>query len=190
MDRYSLDHYYCKMKFWKLFGNEIRIFDGSRQNLLLFVKQKAFKLKESITIYGDESKSEELMRINARSVIDFGASYDVDDAKTGQRIGTLRRKGLKSILRDSWLILDASENEIGTIQEDSMALAMVRRLLSNLVPQTFSVTVNGQEAAEFKQTFNPFVPQVNIHFAQGSSMDKRLGLAAAVLLQVIEGRQQ
>lgn len=177
------------MKFWKIFGNEIKIYDGSRQNLLLFVKQKAFKLKESITIYADDSRSEELMRINARSIIDFGASYDVDDAKTGQRIGTLRRKGLKSILRDSWLILDASENEIGTIQEDSMVLAMVRRLLSNLVPQAFSVTVNGQTAAQFKQTFNPFVPQIEITFGQ-SSLDRRLGLAAAVLLQVIEGRQQ
>ncbi len=190
MDRYSLDQYYCRMKFWKLFGNEIRIYDGNRQNLLLFVKQKAFKLKEAITVYADESKSEELLRINARSVIDFGASYDVEDAKTGQRLGTLRRKGLKSILRDSWIILDASENEIGTIQEDSMALAMVRRLLSNLVPQAFTVTVNGQEAAQFKQAFNPFVPQITINFSQGTSLDKRLGLSAAVLLQVIEGRQQ
>ena len=59
MDRYSLDQYYCRMKFWKLFGNEIKIYDGNRQNLLLFVKQKAFKLKEAITVYADESKSEE-----------------------------------------------------------------------------------------------------------------------------------
>ena len=71
-----------------------------------------------------------------------------------------------------------------------MALAMVRRLLSNLVPQAFTVTVNGQEAAQFKQAFNPFVPQITINFNQGTSLDKRLGLAAAVLLQVIEGRQQ
>lgn len=190
MDRYSLDQYYCKMKFWKLFGNEIRIFDVNKQNLLFFVKQKAFKLKESITVFADESKNEELLRINARSVIDFGASYDVDDAKTGQRIGTLRRKGLKSLLRDTWLVLDSNEREIGTIQEDSMAMAMVRRFLSNLVPQAFTVTLNGQEAAHFKQAFNPFVPQITITFHQGTQLDRRLGISAAILLQVIEGRQQ
>lgn len=178
------------MKFWKLFGNEIRIYDIDRANLLFFVKQKAFKLKESITIFADESKNEELLKINARSVIDFGASYDVEDAKTGERVGTLRRKGLKSILRDAWEVLDSSENLIAKISEDSMAKAMIRRFLTNLVPQTFSVESNGQEIAEFKQAFNPFVPQITITFQEGSNLDRRLGISAAVLLQVIEGRQQ
>ncbi len=192
MERYELNQYYSKMKFWKLFGNQIRIYDVSREKLYFFVKQKAFKLKEAITVFADESMQEELLKIDARSIIDFSASYDVTDVKTGQRIGTLRRKGLKSIFRDAWEILDSSENVIGKIEEDSMLLALIRRFLSNLVPQKFSVFIGESQVALFKQTFNPFVPQLLLDFSAdlNKRLDRRLGIAAAILLQVIEGRQK
>jgi len=184
--------YYSRKKFFKLFGGEIRIFKSDRSTLVGFVKQKAFKLKESLTLYGDESMQEPLLNIEARSIIDFGAAYDVKDAKTGERVGVLRRRGLKSILRDSWEILDADEKFIAKVEEDSMLMSLVRRALSNLVPQTFNVIMGGSEVAEFRQTFNPFVAQFTADFSKdaGGQLDRRLGLAALTLLQIIEGRQE
>ncbi|NIA15532.1 MAG: hypothetical protein GWP08_15830 [Nitrospiraceae bacterium] len=53
----------------------------------------------------------ELLCIQARSILDFSAAYDVVDSTTGEKAGALKRKGLKSILRDAWIIMDADDRE-------------------------------------------------------------------------------
>nr|WP_232373799.1 hypothetical protein [Leptospira chreensis] len=175
----------------KIFGGEIRIFDETKSNLLFFVKQKAFKLKEDITVYADETKTKELLKIKARSVIDFSAIYDVVDISTNQPMGALRRKGFKSILKDSWEILDTKDQVIGSIDEDSVFKAILRRFLTNLIPQTFFISLNNKQVGLLKQTFNPFVPQFNIDFSldTANALDRKLGIAIVILLQIIEGRQ-
>ena len=45
-----------------------------------YVKQKMFKLKEAVTVYGDESKSHLLCEIKADRVIDWSAAYHFTDA--------------------------------------------------------------------------------------------------------------
>lgn len=184
---FSHQQYLVRRKILKLLGGAFHIYapDGS---LALYSELKAFKLKEDIRLFADEAKTKELVRIAARSILDFGATYDVYDSATNAKLGALRRKGMKSILRDSWIILDANDAEVGKIEEDSMVLALVRRFLSNLVPQTFAATMGGQPAATFKQNFNPFVLKITVTF-NGEALDKRLGLAACVLLCAIEGRQ-
>lgn len=192
MQQYTFNKYFVKKSFLKIFGGEIRIFDENKTNLLFFVKQKAFKLKEDITVYADETKSKELLKIKARSMIDFSAIYDVVDVSSNESIGSLRRKGFKSILKDSWEILDAKDQVIGSIDEDSMLKAMLRRFLTNLIPQTFFITVNKNQVGVLKQTFNPFVPQFNIDFSADTAkiLDRRMGIAIVILLQIIEGRQE
>ena len=192
MNPYQPTTYFARKKFWKLFGGEIRIYDGKQKELLFFVKQKAFKLKEDIRVFSDESASKELLHIGARSVIDFSASYDVTDATTNQRVGIIRRKGLKSLLRDSWVLLDAQEQVIGSVREDSMVMAIFRRFVSALVPQSFHIQVGDAIVGVMKQTFNPFVPNFLIDFSmdQAGKLDRRLGIAIVVLLQIIEGKQQ
>ncbi|EMJ88383.1 hypothetical protein [Leptospira meyeri] len=192
MQQYTFNKYFAKKSFLKIFGGEIRIFDENKNNLLFFVKQKAFKLKEDITVYADETKSKELLKIKARSVIDFSATYDVVDLTSNEAIGSLRRKGFKSILKDSWEILDTKDQVVGSIDEDSMLKAILRRFLTNLIPQSFFITINKNQVGILKQTFNPFVPQFNIDFSSdvASALDRRMGIAIVILLQIIEGRQQ
>lgn len=192
MQQYTFNKYFAKKSFLKIFGGEIRIFDENKNNLLFFVKQKAFKLKEDITVYADETKSKELLKIKARSMIDFSAIYDVVDVSSNEPMGALRRKGFKSILKDSWEILDTRDQVIGSIDEDSMLKAMLRRFLTNLIPQTFFITINKNQVGVLKQTFNPFVPQFNIDFSsdRANALDRRMGIAIVILLQIIEGRQQ
>ena len=45
------------------------------------------------------------------TIIDFGATYDIVDMTTGENLGAAQRKGLKSIIKDTWKILDANGNE-------------------------------------------------------------------------------
>ncbi|MCR9140635.1 MAG: hypothetical protein NXI24_00070 [bacterium] len=186
------NRYYSRKKFFKMFGEEMRIFDESRSRILFFVKQKAFKLKEELTVYSDETMSREVLKIKARSVLDFGATYDVTEVASGEQVGALRRKALRSMFRDSWEILGPDDRAIGTVAEDSMFMALLRRFLINLIPQSYSVEVEGAPAGEIKQTFNPFIAQFKVDFSEDSAgrLDRRLGIAAVVLLQVIEGRQE
>jgi hypothetical protein len=92
---------------------------------------------------------------------------------------------------DAWEILDTQDAVVGKIQEDSWILALVRRYLANIIPQKFMFTYGESQVGEVKQTWNPFVPQMRVDFSADSAkkLDRRLGLAAVVLLQVIEGRQ-
>src|ERR671931_380689 len=54
-----------------------------------FVRQKKLAIKEDIRFYADESESQELFRIKARSMLDTGGSrYDVATAE-GEQIGVL-----------------------------------------------------------------------------------------------------
>ncbi|MGE6760519.1 hypothetical protein ACQKGO_21050 [Corallococcus interemptor] len=188
--RFGQTHFMLRRKFFKLFGGAFHIYDAAG-NVAFYSKMKAFKLKEDLRVYSGEDMQEELLTIQARSILDFGATYDVTDAATGERVGALRRKALSSILRDTWLILDVDGNEVGKVEEDSMLLALVRRFLTNLIPQTFTGTLGGEQVLSFRQHFNPFIQKIDLDFSMDTQrrLDRRLGIAAAVLLCAIEGRQ-
>ncbi len=190
MDKYENTKYFSKKKFMKLAGNEIKIFNEDKSQLMFYVKQKAFKLKEDITVYSDESKQDEIIKIKARSIVDFSAAYDVTDAKTGDKLGVLRRKGFKSIIRDEWELLDVNDQTIGKVIEDSGAMALLRRFIS-LIPQTYYISVGEDKVGTLKQTFNPFIAQFRVDFSEDTKkiLDRETGIAITVLLQVIEGRQ-
>lgn len=129
--------------------------------------------------------------IKARQIIDFSAAYDVVDSATGQRVGALRRKGLASILRDEWEILDAGDNMLGILFEDSMGMALLRRFLSNLIPQNYDITIGANRVADLKQNFNPFTYELGLDFSMDPNhiLDRRMGIAAGILLAAVEGRQ-
>jgi len=171
-------------------GHEVFITDQS-DNVLLWIKQKGFKLKEAIHVYSDPSKSEERLSIQARKVMDFNAAFDVIDPQTGEKIGGMRRKGWSSMIQDEWQILDVDDNQIGSIHEDTMLMALLRRFLTALIPQTYEFKVNGETVAQLKQHFNPFLFKGDFQMApQGSDkLDPRLATAGIVLLMIMEGRQ-
>jgi uncharacterized protein YxjI len=190
-NRYSHTHYLLRRQFLNLLGAKIRLYDPAG-NLSFFVQQAAFKLREDIRVYSDESKATEMLTIKARQIMDFSAAYDVVDSLTGEKVGALKRKGWSSIIRDKWIVMDPQDREIGEIVEDNPALAIVRRFLTNLVPQNFDVNYGTKKVLDLRQHFNPFLFKMDVDFTvdPSASMDRRLGLAAAVLLCAIEGRQQ
>lgn len=169
-------------------GNKIHVND-TQGNMVMFVKQKAFKLKEDIRVYTDKSQNDEVFHIQARKVLDVSATYDVTDQTTGEKVGALKRKGLAStFIQDSWELLDNNDALIGEISEDSTILALVRRYATNLIPQSFSFKTNGSEVAQLKQRFNPFLFKADFNI-KAEGIDPRLMVAGAILMMCIEGRQ-
>ncbi len=183
--------YTIRRKLLTIFGAEFHLYDPNWE-LIGYSKQKAFRLKEDIRVFSDETMTHERAWIRARHVVDFSAAYDVVDSETGGKIGALRRKGFASMMRDSWEFLDAEDNPIGRMIEDSMALALVRRFVANLIPQTFHASVGDRNVAEYRQHFNPFIYKLSVTISPEARevIEPRLLLAGGILLAAIEGRQQ
>ena len=186
------NRYELKRKLFKLVGADFRIYDGVG-SLVMFSHQKGFRLKEDIRVYTDETKQRESLVITARQIIDFSAAYDVWDPAVQKRVGALKRKGWKSILRDEWIVMDADDREIAVVIEDSALLALLRRFLTALIPQNYDMLVNGtQQVADYKQHWNPFLYWLSMDFSmdRGSVVDPRLKMAMGILLAAVEGRQR
>ncbi len=183
-------NYLVRRKIFKLFGAAFHIYDPNGK-VAFYSKQKSFKLKEDIRVYTGEDMRTEVLTIITSQIIDFSAAYEVFDPINNIKVGVLKRKGMKSLIKDEWIIMDAENREIGLIQEDSMLLALIRRFLTNLIPQKYHGTVNGKQVCIYKQNFNPFVIKINLNFSMDANglLDRRLGLAGAILLCAIEGKQ-
>jgi len=187
---FQQSHYLFRRKVFKLFGGAFHVYDENG-NLLFYSKQKAFKLREDFRVYSDEHLMEELLIIKTPQILDIGATYNVQDATTGEAIGAIRRKGLKSIIKDEWIFLSKEGREIGRLTESSISGALLSRFI-NLIPQTYViVSADGREVAEIKQHFNPFVLKYSMTIVEPRpSIDRRLLISSGILLAGIERRQQ
>jgi len=187
---FTHDRYDVHLKIFS-FPRKYAVYDPQGQ-LVAYSKKSAFKLKEELRIFADEGMTRELLMVKARNIINFNAIYDITDSATGQRVGSLQRKGLKSLLKDEWVVRDGNEQEIGSIAEDSMALALVRRFVTAIIPQRFDFFVGGQEVGRAAQNWNLFAPKMAVDFSAdpGKRLDRRIALAAVMQLMIIEGRQK
>jgi uncharacterized protein YxjI len=170
---------------------KFRFYDPAGR-MIMFSEQKMFRLREDIRVYADESKTQEVLSIKARQIMDFSAAYDVVDTELNQKAGALRRKGLRSFLRDEWEVLDANDNVIGQLFEDSVGLALLRRLLlGTWLPQNYDLTIGDMRVADLKQNFNFFRYELNLDFSMDLNrrLDRRVGIAAGILLAAVEGKQ-
>ena len=170
---------------------KFRFYDPAGR-LVMFSEQKMFRLREDIRVYDSEDKSREVLSVKARQIMDFSAAYDVMDTELNQKVGVLRRKGLRSILRDEWEVLDANDRVIGQLFEDSVGMALLRRLLlGSWLPQNYDLTVGETRVADLKQNFNLFRYELNLDFSMDTThrLDRRVGIAAGILLAAVEGKQ-
>jgi uncharacterized protein YxjI len=112
-------------------GPQINVLDATGRSVA-YVKQKAFRLKEDVEVHTDDTRQSPLWRIKADRIIDWSAAYRITDA-SGALLGTLRRKGGRSLWRATYVITDASEQAIGGIHEKDPWTKVLDGLLS-LVP--------------------------------------------------------
>ena len=66
--------------------------------MIFYVKQKAFKLKEAVTVFADEAQRTPLYRIAADRMLDISAQYKIT-SESGRTLGVLQRRGMRSFWR-------------------------------------------------------------------------------------------
>ena len=99
--------------------------------LAFYVKQKAFKLKEAVTVFADAAQTQPLYTMNADKVLDFSATYDMTDHR-GTYLGAVRRQGMKSIWKARYEILDKYAAPLMTIQEANPWIKVVDALVGEI----------------------------------------------------------
>ena len=84
---------------------------------IAYARQKILKLKEELEVFQDSTKSKRVCSIKADRIIDFRAAYSIL-AEGDQSIGSIKRKGLRSIWKATYLLSDWEENQLATIVEE------------------------------------------------------------------------
>lgn len=111
-------NYPLKLEFKKLaLAPQISVYDADGQ-LLFYVKQKLFKMKEAITVFADKEQTRPLYKINADRIIDFSARYHFKD-ENGIEIGAVKRNGRRSLWKARYDIFNGSEDPIMRIEEEN-----------------------------------------------------------------------
>ena len=88
-------------------------------NLIFYVKQKAFKLKEAVTVFADAEQTRPWFHITADRVLDFNANYSFTDV-SGRPFGSIRRQGRKSLWKASYELFDGFQpHPVAIIREEN-----------------------------------------------------------------------
>jgi uncharacterized protein YxjI len=188
------ERYVIREKLFKFLGNAFHIY-GEGGSLVGYCKQRAFKLREDITIYTDESKSHPLVNMKARQVIDFAVTYDVT-LPTGESLGSIRRRGMKSLLRDAWSITGPAGEEVAGLTEDSGGAAFARRFVPGYTlinPAVLHIDRldTGTRIATLAARRNPFISRLGVTIDHDDEqVDDLIVLAAGCLYMIVRAQQR
>ncbi len=117
----------------KLMALAPQFYVSDKQNRpIAYVKQKLFKLKEDIRIFANEKQDQLLYTIQADRIIDFNASYSMQDAQTGQKLGAIKRKGMRSLWKAAYQVHDANDMPSYFISEESAFTRLMDSIFSEL----------------------------------------------------------
>jgi uncharacterized protein YxjI len=160
-----------------------------------FVRQKKLAIKEDIRFFGDESETTELFRIKARSMMEFGGRYDVT-TPVGERIGVLEKVFGQSLLRSTWRVLGADEQELAVAKERSQLWAIVRRVIDavpygDFIPIVFHFTIDkdGRHLGDFNRRIGVRdTYDLDLSGDTERTIDRRLAIALAVALDALQSR--
>lgn len=108
---------------------QISVRDAQGQ-LLLYVKQKFLKLKESVTVFADEGQTQPLFFINADRVLDISARYHITDAQ-GQSLGAVQRHGMRSFWSAHYEVLTGM-TPLLTIREENPWIKVLDGLVGEI----------------------------------------------------------
>jgi uncharacterized protein YxjI len=111
-------------------ANQIYVKDANGQSLG-YVKQKLLKLKEQVSVFRDDTQAELLYEIKADRILDFSARYNFTDA-SGARIGSIGRRGMRSIWKAFYEIFDENGNNIFVIREEKGWIKVLDGIIGEL----------------------------------------------------------
>ena len=164
-----------------------------------FVRQKRMAIKEDIRFFADENETDELFRLKARALMEFGGRYDVT-TPAGEKIGVLGKVFGKSLLRSTWQVLDSSEQEVAIAKERSLPIAILRRAIDavpygDFIPIPFHFTIDAvvdgadQHLGDLNRRFGVRdTYDLDLSGDTERRIDRRLAVALGIALDALQSR--
>ena len=113
-------------------------FHNGTETLLGYAEQKRFSLKEKVTFFSDDAKTQIVFTIGARSVMELAATYDICGAD-GAVLATMKKDFKSSLLRSTYHLTTADGREL-IARERTMWRAVLRRVTDAIpLPLQFDV---------------------------------------------------
>ncbi|MCL8026466.1 hypothetical protein [Nocardioides bruguierae] len=100
--------------------------DGSEGRSMGIAQQKRMALREQVTFFADEARTQPVFSFKARQRLDLGAGYDVTDG-AGAPLGYFKKDFGASLLRTTFHVEGAGVR--GSGQERNQTTAIVRRFI-------------------------------------------------------------
>jgi len=177
--------YTIKRNFWSFFERIFRVLTPDGQ-VIMYVKHPLLRLREEFQVFADEARTRLLMIVKSKQVIAINFAYDITDAADGHVMGTVQKRGFKSIVRDKFLILDPAGTEIGYMEEQG---ASIMRRIFPFLTSKHAIFIGGQQVAYIKQRFRFFNKEFDVEMTPGAA-DPRFVLACALLALIAEARRE
>ena len=176
-----------------------RVFEGpvvydQNGNRILYSKVEISKSKRrpEFLVYSEGIQKEVVLRIESPKLLEIDDTFNIHDPATDKAVGTIKKKGGKSIVKDEWIFLSSEGEELGRLTERNIAGAFFRRAFSFIpviggiasIPAKYViVSATGTEVAQIRQHFAPLVSKHSLTMVQlEPSIDRRLLVAAGILL--------
>lgn len=171
----------------------------------LFYVEREFKFmgKRSIFLFDDDSKQSLVLSLEQEHYWEISRrEYKLFDA-AGELISAFSRNNFASLFRRGWDILDPSGKLIGKAREDSVGLAILRRiidfipfveLLGGIIKTDFHLlriddAGNEEKIGSFNRKMSLFDKYVlDLTDDPGRLLDRRTALALGILLDTAEKR--
>jgi hypothetical protein len=185
--QFAHQQYTIKRPFLSFLGRKYYVYapDGL---LVMFLKHPLMKFRSEFTIFTDETESTPLLTVRARKVVSLNMAHDIIDPASGEMTGSIRSRGLKSILRDTWDLLDANDQIIGLMEETGAAF--LRRIFKFL-PGQHKIELNGQVVATLRQKFRFFIKEEVLDLSPGGDrIDHRFAIGCAMLALMKESARE
>lgn len=181
----SQSRYRIKRNFWSVFERTFRVFTLDGQ-LIMLVKHPVFRFREEFTVYADEAQERPLLFIKSRQIIAINFAFEVTDVDSDQVLGSVQKRGLRSIVRDKFIVRDPDGQEIGHVEEQG---ASILRRFFPILTSRHEVVLNGRQAAAVRQVFRFFTKEFEVELAPGVG-DPRFVMACALLALIAESRRE
>jgi uncharacterized protein YxjI len=162
---------------------------------IAFVRQKRLAIKEDIRFFADENETDELFRLKARALMEFGGRYDVT-TPDGEKVGVLGKVFGKSLLRSTWQVLDANEQELAIAKERSVPVAILRRVIDAVpygdfipIPFHFTIDAGDRHLGDLNRRFGVRdTYDLDLSGDLERTIDRRLAIALGIALDALQSR--
>ncbi len=128
----SFFNYPLSLRFKLLALSPQIIVTDAAEREVLYVHQKVFNIREDIRVFSDQTRAQEIFRINTERILDLNSKYKFTNQTTGQYLGHVRPKSLRSIWQLTYLIYDENDVIEHHIKEDNPWVKILDSLIGQI----------------------------------------------------------